>query len=134
MAPMPDAEIFPHATGAAEKTVAAHQETCDLVYHGSWFCPFVQVLLLSMSRPSLLCSVVESAGCLTGFLHCALGLLKIDTYVTLFLPQLFHLFNQAPRFQTAQCVGLQRGWIALQEKGIKYQWQEVNPYKNFCMG
>ena len=24
---------------------------------------------------------------------------------------------------------MQRGWIALQEKGIKYQWQEVNPYK-----
>lgn len=24
---------------------------------------------------------------------------------------------------------VQRGWIALQEKGIKYQWKEVNPYK-----
>lgn len=44
MAPMPDEEIFPHATGAAEKTVAAHEAACDLVYHGSWFCPFVQVL------------------------------------------------------------------------------------------
>ncbi len=43
---MPDEEIFPHATGAAEKTVAAHQEPCDLVYHGSWFCPFVQVSML----------------------------------------------------------------------------------------
>ena len=43
MGPMPDEQIFPHATGAAEKTVNAHQEPCDLVYHGSWFCPFVQV-------------------------------------------------------------------------------------------
>ena len=43
MAPMPDEDIFPHATGAAEKVVAAHQAPCDLVYHGSWFCPFVQV-------------------------------------------------------------------------------------------
>lgn len=43
MAPMPDEDIFPHATGAAEKTVAAHEAACDLVYHGSWFCPFVQV-------------------------------------------------------------------------------------------
>lgn len=43
MVPMPDEDIFPHATGAAEKVVAAHQAPCDLVYHGSWFCPFVQV-------------------------------------------------------------------------------------------
>lgn len=43
MAPMPDEDLFPHATGAAEKTVAAHKADCDLVYHGSWFCPFVQV-------------------------------------------------------------------------------------------
>ncbi len=50
MASMPDEEIFPHATGAAGKTVAAHQEPCDLVYHGSWFCPFVQVSLLARTR------------------------------------------------------------------------------------
>lgn len=43
MGPMPDEDVFPHATGAAEKTVAQHQAPCDLVYHGSWFCPFVQV-------------------------------------------------------------------------------------------
>lgn len=46
MPSLPDEEIFPHATGAAENTVAAHQEPCDLVYHGSWFCPFVQVSML----------------------------------------------------------------------------------------
>ena len=43
MAPMPDEDIFPHATGAAQKTVAKHEADSDLVYHGSWFCPFVQV-------------------------------------------------------------------------------------------
>ncbi|KAG6857738.1 hypothetical protein H0H87_004154 [Tephrocybe sp. NHM501043] len=61
---IPDAQIFPHATGLAEKLVAAHQEPQDLVYHAGWFCPYVQ-----------------------------------------------------------------RGWIALEEKGIKYQYKEVNPYK-----
>ncbi|KAG6920031.1 hypothetical protein DXG01_010099 [Tephrocybe rancida] len=62
--PIPDAQIFPHATGPAEKLVAKHQEAQDLVYYSGWFCPYVQ-----------------------------------------------------------------RGWIALEEKGIKYQYKEINPYK-----
>ena len=43
---MPDEDVFPHATGVAEKTVNAHQKKAELVYHGSWFCPFVQVRLV----------------------------------------------------------------------------------------
>ncbi|KAG5645414.1 hypothetical protein DXG03_006238 [Asterophora parasitica] len=62
--PIPDEQIFPHATGPAEALVAKHQEPQDLVFYAGWFCPFVQ-----------------------------------------------------------------RGWIALEEKGIKYQYKEVNPYK-----
>ncbi|KAF8070401.1 glutathione S-transferase [Lyophyllum atratum] len=61
---IPDAQIFPHATGPAAATVAKHQDPQDLVYYGGWFCPYVQ-----------------------------------------------------------------RGWIALEEKGINYQYKEVNPYK-----
>lgn len=66
MAPMPDEDIFPHATGAAKKTVAAHEAACDLVYHGSWFCPFVQVRhkLVSFAAARLMCqckSVVRAA-------------------------------------------------------------------------
>ncbi|KAF8806588.1 glutathione-S-transferase [Phlegmacium glaucopus] len=61
---IPDAEIFPHATGAAEQIVAEHQEPQDLVFYSGWFCPFVQ-----------------------------------------------------------------RSWIALEERGMPYQYKEVNPYK-----
>ncbi|GLB37361.1 putative glutathione-S-transferase [Lyophyllum shimeji] len=61
---IPDAQIYPHATGPAAATVAKHQDPQDLVFHAGWFCPFVQ-----------------------------------------------------------------RSWIALEEKGIKYQYKEVNPYK-----
>ncbi|KAF8161336.1 glutathione-S-transferase [Crassisporium funariophilum] len=61
---VPDEKIYPHATGAAEGTVAKHQEPQDLVFYAGWFCPFVQ-----------------------------------------------------------------RSWITLEEKGIPYQYKEVNPYK-----
>ncbi|KAH7099274.1 glutathione S-transferase [Auriculariales sp. MPI-PUGE-AT-0066] len=39
----PDADNFPHATGNAARTVAAHEaDQSDVVLYGSWFCPFVQ--------------------------------------------------------------------------------------------
>ncbi|KAJ7072667.1 glutathione-S-transferase [Mycena amicta] len=59
-----DAQIFPHATGAAAQTVEAHSGSQELIFHAGWFCPFVQ-----------------------------------------------------------------RSWICLEEKGIPYQYNEVNPYK-----
>nr|ACF15452.1 glutathione-S-transferase [Phanerodontia chrysosporium] len=62
--PIPDEKIFPHATGAAAKTVEQHQDPQELVFYAGWFCPFVQ-----------------------------------------------------------------RTWIALEERGIPYQYKEVNPYK-----
>lgn len=37
---MYDPTLTPHATGAALKTVEAHQEPQDVVYHASWYCPF----------------------------------------------------------------------------------------------
>ncbi|KZT21089.1 glutathione-S-transferase [Neolentinus lepideus HHB14362 ss-1] len=61
---LPDEHIHPHATGAAEKTVAQHEQPQDLIFYAGWFCPFVQ-----------------------------------------------------------------RSWVALEEKGIPYQYKEVNPYK-----
>jgi len=61
---IPDAQIFPRATGPAEATVAKRQDPQDLVFYAGWFCPYVQ-----------------------------------------------------------------RAWVALEEKGIKYQYKEVNPYK-----
>ena len=32
----PDAQIFPHATGAAADTVSKHQEPQDLVFYSGW--------------------------------------------------------------------------------------------------
>ncbi|KAG6837812.1 hypothetical protein H0H93_016180 [Arthromyces matolae] len=61
---IPDAQIFPRATGPAATLVERHQKSADLVLYAGWFCPSVQ-----------------------------------------------------------------RVWIALEEKGIKYQYKEVNPYK-----
>lgn len=40
--PPPDADIFPHATGAAEPTVSQHQKEESLKLYAGWFCPFVQ--------------------------------------------------------------------------------------------
>ena len=33
---IPDEQIFPHATGEAEKTVEKHQEPQDLVFYAGW--------------------------------------------------------------------------------------------------
>ncbi|KAJ3513987.1 hypothetical protein NLJ89_g2646 [Agrocybe chaxingu] len=57
-------DVVPHATGAAAKTVARHQEPQELILHAAWFCPFAH-----------------------------------------------------------------RVWITLEEKGVPYQYKEVNPYK-----
>ncbi|KAJ7876132.1 glutathione-S-transferase [Mycena olivaceomarginata] len=62
--PVPDEQLFPHATGNAISTVEAHKEPQELIFYAGWFCPFVQ-----------------------------------------------------------------RSWIVLEEKGIPYQYKEVNPYK-----
>ncbi|KAF8993022.1 glutathione-S-transferase [Cyathus striatus] len=62
--PIPNHLLHPRATGEAEKLVAAHQDTQELVFYAGWFCPYVQ-----------------------------------------------------------------RSWITLEEKGIPYQYKEVNPYK-----
>ncbi|KAF7329132.1 Glutathione transferase-like protein [Mycena kentingensis (nom. inval.)] len=59
-----DENIFPHATGDAAVTAAAHEAPQELTFYAGWFCPFVQ-----------------------------------------------------------------RSWISLEEKGIPYQYKEVNPYK-----
>jgi hypothetical protein len=37
----PDADLFPHATGLAQKTVEEHQAEQPLKLYAGWFCPFV---------------------------------------------------------------------------------------------
>ncbi|KZS87620.1 glutathione-S-transferase [Sistotremastrum niveocremeum HHB9708] len=62
---IPDADIYPTATGRALETVKQHQNSsqADIIFYAGWFCPFVQ-----------------------------------------------------------------RVWIALEEKGISYEYREENPY------
>ena len=56
MPSIPDEQIHPHATGAAAKTVEDHQKPCDLLFHGSWFCPYVQARhRLSLPSPVATC-------------------------------------------------------------------------------
>ena len=77
---MPDADIYPTATGKALDTVNQHQKEEDLIFYSGWFCRR--------------CSATS--------------------YKTL-----------TDKVQTAF---VQRVWIALQERGIKYQYREENPY------
>lgn len=37
----PDADLFPHATGLAQKTVEDHKAEQPLKLYAGWFCPFV---------------------------------------------------------------------------------------------
>lgn len=37
----PDADLFPHATGLAQKTVEEHKAEQPLKLYAGWFCPFV---------------------------------------------------------------------------------------------
>lgn len=45
---IPDAEVFPNATGPAAKFVADHSAPADLTLYGSWFCPYVQVTSIAL--------------------------------------------------------------------------------------
>jgi glutathione S-transferase len=47
----PDSNLFPHATGEAEKMVKEHEKEQPLKLYSGWFCPFVQrVLLVLLER------------------------------------------------------------------------------------
>ncbi len=47
-------------------------------------------------------------------------------YVNLLIPYSLRLGSDSG---TKFCPFVQRTWIALEEKGIPYQYKEVNPYK-----
>lgn len=50
---IPDEDQHPHATGSAAPTVEAHRRENELVFHGSWFCPFVQRAWIVLQEKAL---------------------------------------------------------------------------------
>jgi len=55
----PDAQLFPHATGAAEAMVKAHQKEEPLKLYSGWFCPFVQRVLLVLLEKNIPFQYIE---------------------------------------------------------------------------
>ncbi|KAI0261257.1 glutathione-S-transferase [Gloeopeniophorella convolvens] len=50
---IPDANIFPHATGAAANTVDRHTVAADLVFYSGWFCPYVQRAWIALEEKKI---------------------------------------------------------------------------------
>jgi len=55
----PDANLFPHATGAAEQMVKKHQKEESLKLYSGWFCPFVQRVLLVLLEKNIPFQYIE---------------------------------------------------------------------------
>jgi glutathione S-transferase len=48
-----DENIYPHASGEAEKTVKAHSDKYELIFYAGWFCPFVQRTWIALEEKEL---------------------------------------------------------------------------------
>ncbi|KIW79308.1 hypothetical protein Z517_05920 [Fonsecaea pedrosoi CBS 271.37] len=55
----PDADIYPEATGAAAKIVAAHQKDEPITLYSGWFCPFVQRAWITLEEKQIPYKYVE---------------------------------------------------------------------------
>jgi len=55
----PDSNLYPHATGAAAKIVAAHSANQPLKLYSGWFCPFVQRALLVLLEKNIPFQYIE---------------------------------------------------------------------------
>jgi glutathione S-transferase len=59
MAPHPDSDLHPTATGLAKATVDRHQEPQNLVLYAGWFCPFVQRVWIVLEEKNIPYQYVE---------------------------------------------------------------------------
>lgn len=50
---IPDADIYPTATGRALDTVKAHQDPADVIFYAGWFCPFVQRTWIALEEKGI---------------------------------------------------------------------------------
>ncbi|KAH6670698.1 glutathione transferase omega-1 [Halenospora varia] len=55
----PDSKVYPHATGAAEAMVKAHEKEESLKLYSGWFCPFVQRVLLVLLEKKIPFQYIE---------------------------------------------------------------------------
>ncbi|KAK6354543.1 hypothetical protein TWF696_003686 [Orbilia brochopaga] len=57
--PIPDAALYPEATGQAAKYFALHQDEQPLKIYSGWFCPFVQRALLVLHTKNIPFQYIE---------------------------------------------------------------------------
>ncbi|KAJ6261587.1 Pectinesterase [Drechslerella dactyloides] len=57
--PIPDAALYPEATGQAAKYFAQHQQEQPLKIYSGWFCPFVQRVLLVLHTKNIPFQYIE---------------------------------------------------------------------------
>jgi len=50
---LPDEDIYPTATGAALKTVKAHEKPAGVILYSGWFCPFVQRVWMALEEKEI---------------------------------------------------------------------------------
>lgn len=56
---IPDADIYPSATGKAADIVAQHQKKEPITLYSGWFCPFVQRSWITLEEKKIPYKYVE---------------------------------------------------------------------------
>lgn len=56
---MPDAELYPHASGAAGALVEQHKSEAEVKFYAGWFCPFVQRTWMALEEKKIPYQYIE---------------------------------------------------------------------------
>ena len=88
----PDAQLFPHATGAAEQMVKAHQKEEPLKLYSGWFCPFVQRVLLVLLEKNIPFQYIEVSNSLSLYIQSEFRTLNVKS------SKIYSIFNNLNLF------------------------------------